>query len=564
MRNAGVANQPRRPRFFFALVCFVGIFVLYNVKDLLDASSSVKSVVPPGPFVSLPGEIWPGAVQNERRSVYVEPPLPTSCKLRTNLLNPIGNEDQFKCDYPGWGKNIETHLVDGPMAPSERNCMPTNGPYVGHCEYKNVCLYKDNMHYYAAKGETPNDFNFLHYRDRPQARPEFALHTWIKVFPASDIVPGQQHKWLRGTSFWYDQSYDSINHPGHSSETLFKVREVRDHFGGSIDRIIAMTLEQPRSYIGRTCNLLKVAFGEENFQFPPIYIWRMHEPYLKDVPVCFERVLVPQIHKEFFSSLEAADRYRREALRMCNITHREQNDKLQPTNVFFNERGFDRHLRNHEELCEMTRAKGYNAFVETLDDIKDWCHSVAIAHASDVVVAIDGSHLWVLPFMKPGSVLLLIYPPNFRAPDFKFLANSVGVRAVELQLLDKSLSLPNPRDGPDQNKSLWTPMIECLGYWCRHPLKARDTHVPPELYAKFFDYALTKYNILDPDECERNLPWPIPNVPDNWACRAAPLSNSWCQYGFGLNYKYCEPPEPNCECCHNDECMQVHKMSRTF
>ena len=51
-----------------------------------------------------------------------------------------------------------------------------------------------------------------------------------------------------------------------------------------------------------------------------------------------------------------------------------------------------------------------------MDDLPDFCQIVATVYTADIIISVDGSSNQLLAYARPGSVLILVYPFNFRAP----------------------------------------------------------------------------------------------------------------------------------------------------
>ncbi len=49
----------------------------------------------------------------------------------------------------------------------------------------------------------------------------------------------------------------------------------------------------------------------------------------------------------------------------------------------------------------------------------------------------------MLPFARPGSVVIIVHPYNFRVPDWKLMGYYAGLRVLELVTLNVSYSIGN-------------------------------------------------------------------------------------------------------------------------
>jgi hypothetical protein len=123
---------------------------------------------------------------------------------------------------------------------------------------------------------------------------------------------------------------------------------------------------------------------------------------------------------------------------------------------------------------------------------------------------VDGSHNHLLSYARPGSVLILVIPFNFRVPDWKLLGNIVGLRVLELMTLNASYSIPHPgQSTPERVKSLAKKPLDCYTYKCRVNLRHDDTYIPVENFHKFLKWATQIWNDDNPEPCELPLPWPF-------------------------------------------------------
>lgn len=133
-------------------------------------------------------------------------------------------------------------------------------------------------------------------------------------------------------------------------------------------------------------------------QFPPVH-WLTNAKEFRDGELlCFEKLLVPSNTHQFWTSKEAAEDHRRAALRMCNIPYREQTE-AGPRKILFYERGHDRQLLNVEELCNKTRALGFDTMIET-DDNPNYCQQIANVHSADIIISVDGSQNHILGYAR--------------------------------------------------------------------------------------------------------------------------------------------------------------------
>lgn len=68
--------------------------------------------------------------------------------------------------------------------------------------------------------------------------------------------------------------------------------------------------------------MMRIGFPDKNYVFPPIYWLRIQNEWYNQDTVCFEKLLVPANTHQHFTSSEAADYHRRQALQMCKIPER--------------------------------------------------------------------------------------------------------------------------------------------------------------------------------------------------------------------------------------------------
>jgi len=330
---------------------------------------------------------------------------------------------------------------------------------------------------------------------------------------------------------------------------------LRDQFPGKIDQIFYDVQLSP-TYCWRTCALMRIGFEDENWRFPPITMVKEGDVWHKET-TCFERILVPSNTKQHFTSRAAAERHRNQALKFCNIPHRYP---TLPKNIFFFQRGHDRQIYNGKELCESVNDTSLHSDLET-DDHPDFCTQVANMYAADVIVSVDGSHNQLLSYARPGSVLILVLPYNFRVPDWKLLAYYVGLRTLEIITLDPKYSLDvSGRTGEKYIRS----MLDGYKFEHRVALKGRNTLVPSTTFNKFLKRAMEIWNKQDsPDACEIPSTWPVPIGAD----RELPKGKHfglYSAYGYENNYHVCEPPAPDCLCCESKDCQEGSNLERGF
>jgi hypothetical protein len=478
-----------------------------------------------------------------------------NCEMRANRSNPRFHPALFPCPVKHeWGTDL--NLRSGSYRYSSKNCSN------GHCSYQNVCLDPPTktFHFYEQIKGTygVNDFGWHVYRDTG-GKVSFSWHFRTKVVSE---LPKNTTLWANGTSIWFDQSYANFCHVGHSSEVYTKLVELRKLFPGPIERIMYTTNAEfkgrPDAYqfCYIPCNEMRVAFEEENWQFPTVYWLLLQKEYIANKTICFENVLVPASTHQHFTSREAAAMHRSSALRMCNIPER-PTPKV-PRTVFFYQRGHERQMYNVEELCSYSKQLGYSSYIET-DDHPDYCQQIASMYSADIIVSVDGSHNHLLSYARPGSVLILVIPFNFRVPDWKLLGHIVGLRVLELMTLNASYSIPHPGQSiPQRTRSLEKKLLDCYTYECRVNLRHDDTYVPVENFDKFLKWAVQIWNNATAEPCELPLPWPVP------VKKGAKYLRFWQQYGYACNYQVCEPPAPDCLCCQDKDCMEAAMIDRGF
>jgi hypothetical protein len=84
--------------------------------------------------------------------------------------------------------------------------------------------------------------------------------------------------------------------------------------------------------------------------------------------------------------------------------------------------------------------------------------------------------------------MIIVFPYNFRIPDWKLMGYYSGLRILELMTVNKSYSLPpQPTDNDDptfadrhkeKQHSLEVPLKNCTYINCRMSIRARNTFVP--------------------------------------------------------------------------------------
>jgi len=246
------------------------------------------------------------------------------------------------------------------------------------------------------------------------------------------------------------------------------------------------------------------------------------------------------------------------ALRMCDIPFRKA---TAPKKVFFFQRGFDRQIRNADDLCVSLRRRRLDSYVDTCDDLPDFCQQIATVHAADIIITVDGSHNHLLAYARPGTVVIFVSGYNFRIPDWKVLSYHAGLRALEYVAVNKSQALYHPGFSMHSvHKSLNATMLFCAyQYNCRVHLRHHDTFVYWREFLPFIDRALEIWNKPDVQECEKPSVWPT-RVPakrtGNWGI--------WQRNGLENNFVVCEPPAPNCVCCKSEACMEATQVARGF
>eukprot|EP01116_Phalansterium_solitarium_P016312 TRINITY_DN3776_c0_g1_i1.p1 TRINITY_DN3776_c0_g1~~TRINITY_DN3776_c0_g1_i1.p1 ORF type:complete len:619 (-),score=133.87 TRINITY_DN3776_c0_g1_i1:125-1981(-) len=496
--------------------------------------------------------------------------ISTSCKIRPNRTNPRQHPELFPCPIPvTWGTDLKAEL--GPAQYSSRDCVNLTNGAKGHCSYRNVCFNGNRtIHYYQPPGGplADPDFGWHAYRDHSPHR-SFSFHFRTRLHTTAELP--KEVKWLKGTSIWFDQSFGNICHTGHSSEFYTKLVELRDRWPGKVERIIYAVDQEFKNradaykYCHQTCNLMRIGFPDENFVFPTVFWLEQLQETHKAEMVCYEQLLVPEDSHQHFTSRHRAERNRNQALDMCKIPRRPDaavGTSIAPRKVFFFERGFDRQF-NSEQLCEQTRELGYEAYVETLEDVPDFCQHIATIYSADIIVTAHGSHNYLLAYARPGSVVLFIQPLNLAVPDWKLLAYYAGLRSVELSTFNMSYCLENPNIKQPDNMTIYMSQTwyKCVNtYPCRIVLRHRNTFVPPGTYRDFLDYSISLFNSNTFDDCEVPIPWPMP-IPSNrdpaWQLRERGYENNWL---------VCEPPATSgkCLCCSEPSCVDFMAMAQNI
>lgn len=197
---------------------------------------------------------------------------------------------------------------------------------------------------------------------------------------------------------------------------------------------------------------------------------------------------------------KAAEMHRNEALKMCNI--RPRDPPSFPEKIFFYQRAKDRVIANSEELCQALREEGWQTYLETEDregsigirprfTLLDFCTLVQSMYEADIIITTDGSHNSLLPYARPGSVVIFVFPYNNRLPDWKLMSYYSGLRVLEIMTINSSYSIhvrllfsllmPKPTEtnwptfqkNGQEYSTLNASLRECTYILCRMALRSR-------------------------------------------------------------------------------------------
>eukprot|EP01125_Pyxidicula_operculata_P015857 TRINITY_DN5400_c0_g3_i1.p1 TRINITY_DN5400_c0_g3~~TRINITY_DN5400_c0_g3_i1.p1 ORF type:complete len:561 (+),score=92.94 TRINITY_DN5400_c0_g3_i1:43-1725(+) len=480
------------------------------------------------------------------------------CSLRNNRMNP--RKSSLPCPVTiTWNSFMTTK---GPHKYSTVNCSEDK-----HCVYENICLASslekklDTFHFYQRpEGKLrADDFGFRLYRWNTKT---VSWHYFFNIFNTDEkTMENSEADWVSGTSLLFDQSYENLCHEGHGSEFYFKLPYLRTQFPtevvGKIDRILYSRGKSHFCHV--TCNMLRLSFKEENWTIPPLVdIEGESKDYPSDRSICFEKLIIPSNQHQMFGSEREASLYRQRGLEMCNIEKRRP--QLHPNRLFFFERGFDRQISNGDQLCVSARKRGLETYMESIEDIPDFCDSIALINSADIIVGVEGSNLHMLSFAHPGSVAIIVYPPKFYVQDWKNMAFRSDIRVLEYFVLS-NLSWSCPVEYPCDMTELYQittnqSLIHTYNWNTRIKMRHVNSYFNPMHFDWFLDYAMDIWDNPHLQDCEIPLLWPKEprNVVDGdlWY-------DSW-----ELNHLVCEPPKPNCVCCHDENCIEWMNAKRGF
>ena len=183
-----------------------------------------------------------------------------------------------------------------------------------------------------------------------------------------------------------------------------------------------------------TVDMVRAAFGAEDFSIPPIYDAFSSVQHVSGTPICFDEVLVPQMTHAYARDAIEMDTLRSSTWRMCGLhTARVEPPRRQANRVTFYERYVNRQLVNAEEICVALNALGLEAslLVETFE----LCSELAALSLADVIVVVQGTHVTKLGLLRSGVVVVNIYPYGvLRGRERLFLSRS-NIHMLDLVML---------------------------------------------------------------------------------------------------------------------------------
>ena len=321
-----------------------------------------------------------------------------NCRMRTDRSNPYLNAADYDC------KNFILINISAPkVVRGLIDKVSTTKTKEGHFMYENIMIF-------------------------PGGR--------IQMLTESDIHAKTQCHWIEETVLlWYNQPVSMISHGCHNAYALPKMHLL---FAPYRTQLILFVHEnqlmnggyfkgQFKKYdfgpglMSPMCDLLRSVFDQEGYVLPQM--WTIPYLYEKGIrPVCLRRALQQDTYHAQnglrlgeFRSHEDTDRFRRLGLKMCGVEPRKVLPRTKVKNVFFFQRGWTRLILNANNLCMAYAKEGYNAYFET-DDAR-FCTMVKKIHAADVIVAVEGSHGFLLYYAAPGAVTIFAPALNIRGSE---------------------------------------------------------------------------------------------------------------------------------------------------
>jgi len=507
----------------------------------------------PAPDLATPRPDPAGEAVRQQVMDYYNNSLP--CALRVDRTNPY--KETFSPIKTQYIENILQHATQGPLGRSSAECDKYR-----NCLYKNVCLNHNRFNFFNPEDKFPQTGSYF-YRDYLHAN----TFSWsYNINKIKKPPPTGNSKILKGRTLLMNPPFEFLPHSGHSAEVTFKLPALRKQFPGPINYLAAA--HNSKMFVWSE-QQFKIGFPDTNWEVPPYF--HLNKIAQKD-NLCFEELLVPA-HAHFgFYSKEAANAYRENGLKMCNITPRKEYTPETAQTVFFLERGFNRQTTNGEDLCLSVRAKGFTTYRETVEDL-DFCDVLKLVHAADIVVTGHGSHSNILPFINPGTVVIFATGKNFIVTEWDSQVYFSRGHILELYELrsdvwtvppDTAYQGGDPMDPAVLQKLVDMDWIESHSFEFRAPARHLNTEVHPGNFENFFSYANStlfteKKKIVE--SCERPLKWP-PSKDVSYQ-PTDPALAMFKQFSWSQNYLPCEPPE-QCVCCKDASCSKLYHVVRPF
>jgi hypothetical protein len=221
---------------------------------------------------------------------------------------------------------------------------------------------------------------------------------------------------------------------GHDSQFSGKLRQDLTDFPSEIHHVLWSPFIK---MTGHNIDMLRVSFGDINFNIPPIYA--PDDSQFAAGQTCFEELLVPRNEHFVYRSTEEATSFSAALSAMCALsaavdTRGSSNDGSSQPRILFLERPFDRQIINAPSMCSWVKHKfaaEAHLISDSMAERHGACAPVESIRRHDTFVTIDGSQALLLSFARPGSVVVLVSPKNSFSGLIKLLLSSARIHVLE-------------------------------------------------------------------------------------------------------------------------------------